>query len=56
MSLERPWQLHWHTQQGFTDLATAAGLTVSAILADGVPPSGHRFALRPDELRVDAAL
>jgi SAM-dependent methyltransferase len=29
--LERPWPLHWHTQQGFSDLAMAAGLDVSAI-------------------------
>jgi hypothetical protein len=29
--LDRPWQLHWHTDQGFTDLATAAGLEVVAI-------------------------
>jgi ubiquinone/menaquinone biosynthesis C-methylase UbiE len=29
--LDRPWQLHWHTEQGFTDLANAAGLEVMAI-------------------------
>jgi hypothetical protein len=29
--LERPWQLHWHTQEGFAALAGAAGLAVSAI-------------------------
>jgi SAM-dependent methyltransferase len=29
--LERPWQLHWHTQEGFAALAAGAGLTVSAI-------------------------
>jgi SAM-dependent methyltransferase len=29
--LERPWQLHWHTQDGFADLAAAAGLTITAI-------------------------
>jgi SAM-dependent methyltransferase len=31
--LERAWQLHWHTQEGFADIATAAGLDVSAIRA-----------------------
>ena len=31
--LERPWHLHWHTQPGFTALATAAGLDVRTILA-----------------------
>lgn len=35
---DRPWLLHWYTQQGFTDLATGAGLRVEAILApDGRP-------------------
>jgi SAM-dependent methyltransferase len=29
--LERPWQLHWHTQEGFAALAFGAGLAVSAI-------------------------
>lgn len=32
-SLERPWVLHWHTQEGFRALAEAAGLTVTAVLA-----------------------
>lgn len=31
--LERPWVLHWHTQTGFRDLATEAGLRVVALLA-----------------------
>jgi SAM-dependent methyltransferase len=30
-TLERAWQLHWHTQPGFAEIATAAGLDVSAI-------------------------
>jgi len=28
--LERPWQIHWHTDDGLTALANAAGLTVTA--------------------------
>ncbi len=36
--LERPWILHWHTQDGFRDLAAAAGLTTAAILdPEGAP-------------------
>ncbi|MBA2607835.1 MAG: class I SAM-dependent methyltransferase [Actinobacteria bacterium] len=31
-ALERPWVLHWHTQDGFRTLAAAAGLTVAAVL------------------------
>ena len=34
--LERPWVLHWHTQEGFRALAEAAGLSVAAVL----DPSG----------------
>ena len=30
--LERPWVLHWHTQDGFRTLAEAAGLVVQAVL------------------------
>lgn len=36
--LERPWQLHWHTQDGFAALAKAAGLEVTTIRAPG---GGH---------------
>ena len=36
--LERPWVLHWHTQEGFRALAEAAGLSVAAVLdADSGP-------------------
>ena len=36
--LERPWILHWHTQDGFRDLAAAAGLETVAVLGgDGEP-------------------
>lgn len=38
--LEREWVLHWHTQAGFRDLGTEAGLKTRAILgADGAPAS-----------------
>lgn len=37
VSEDRPWLIHWYTQAGFRDLATAAGLTVSAVLTtDGL--------------------
>lgn len=37
-TLEREWVLHWHTQSGFRDLATEAGLRVRAVLdSDGKP-------------------
>ena len=45
--LERPWILHWHTQEAFRDLAAAAGLETVAVLgADGEPaaPSATEFA------------
>ncbi len=29
--VDRPWTLHWHTAEGFRELATAAGLTTTAI-------------------------
>lgn len=32
-AVERPWTLHWHTQEGFAALAEGAGLTVSAVMA-----------------------
>ena len=36
--LERPWVLHWHTQEGFRALVEAAGLSVVAVLdADSRP-------------------
>jgi len=36
--LERPWVLHWHTQDGFRALAEAAGLVVQDVLdPDGRP-------------------
>jgi SAM-dependent methyltransferase len=45
-AVERPWTLHWHTQDGFRALAEAAGLGVSAVLApDGSPatPDADQF-------------
>ena len=50
---ERPWVLHWHTQDGFRGLAEEAGLTVSAILAPDGSPAGPDddvfvFWLEPD--------
>lgn len=30
--LERPWVLHWHTQEGFRSLAEAAGLMVESVV------------------------
>lgn len=44
--LERPWVLHWHTQEGFAELAHEAGLRVGAVLApDGsaAPPDASEF-------------
>lgn len=39
-SVEKPWLLHWYTQSGFSELATAAGLSIVAILGrDGRPAS-----------------
>lgn len=36
MSLERPWVVHWHTQESFRHLAASAGLsTVAVLAADG---------------------
>jgi ubiquinone/menaquinone biosynthesis C-methylase UbiE len=31
-AVERPWLLHWHTQDGFRSLAAAAGLTVESVV------------------------
>jgi SAM-dependent methyltransferase len=52
-SEERPWALHWHTQDGFRGLAEEAGLTVSAVLAPDGSPAGPDdtvfvFWLEPD--------
>jgi len=44
---ERPWVVHWHTQEGFRRLAAAAGLHVSAVLTPrGAPaePDDQAFA------------
>jgi SAM-dependent methyltransferase len=44
--LERPWQLHWHTQEGFADLVDAAGLSVMAVrdVSGGpAPPDATAF-------------
>jgi SAM-dependent methyltransferase len=46
-STERPWTLHWHTQEQFAALAEAAGLEVAAIMApDGreAAPDADQFA------------
>ena len=41
--LERPWVLHWHTQDGFRSLAEAAGLAVQAVLdPDGTAGGARR--------------
>jgi hypothetical protein len=42
--LERPWVIHWHTQQGFRELAVDAGLHVSAVLATDGSPAPHDAA------------
>jgi len=47
MSVEKPWLLHWYTQSGFSELATAAGLGIVAIVGrDGRPasPDAHELA------------
>ncbi len=44
---ERPWLLHWYSQDDFADLARTAGLTVTKLLApDGSPadPASTTFA------------
>lgn len=50
---ERPWVLHWHTQEGFRQLAGDAGLLVGGVLAaDGGPaaPDASQFTfwITPD--------
>ncbi|WP_129662682.1 class I SAM-dependent methyltransferase [Phytoactinopolyspora endophytica] len=39
-AVDRQWDLHWHTQDGFRDLARAAGLVTTAIR----DPAGHPAA------------
>jgi SAM-dependent methyltransferase len=53
VSEERPWVLHWHTQEGFRQLVGDAGLLVADVVAaDGGPvePDATQFAfwLTPD--------
>ncbi len=45
-SIEKPWLLHWYTQSGFSELATAAGLSIAAIVA----PDGRPASMNADEL------
>jgi Methyltransferase domain len=50
---ERPWVLHWHTQEGFHQLLGDAGLLAGDVLSpDGRPagPDAHTFTfwVRPD--------
>jgi hypothetical protein len=39
--LERPWALHWHTQEGFRALAEAAGLATAAVLDPNGEPAAE---------------
>jgi len=53
VSKERPWLLHWHTQEGFRQLVGDAGLLVGGVLAaDGTPAGADdeqfTFWLTPD--------
>jgi SAM-dependent methyltransferase len=43
---ERPWLIHWYTQDGFRNLAIAAGLTVVAVLTN----DGRRAGPADDSL------
>lgn len=57
-SVERPWLLHWYSQQRFNELAIGAGLRVEAILAaDGsdAAPDAEQFSfwLRRDDAPTD---
>ena len=50
---DRPWVLHWHTQEGFRQLVGDAGLLVSGILAANGRPAGpddeqFTFLVAPD--------
>lgn len=52
-SEERPWLLHWHTQEGFRQLVGDAGLLVGGVLAADGSPAGtddeqFTFWLTPD--------
>lgn len=55
--LERPWLLHWHTQGGFRELVSQAGLEVQAVLGpDGQPDTATDHACeftlrRPDSYK-----
>ena len=51
--IERPWTLHWHTQEGFRQLVGDAGLLTGGVLApDGSPAAPDAtevaFWLTPD--------
>lgn len=53
VSEERPWLLHWHTQEGFRQLVGDAGLLVGDVLAPDGSPAGaddeqFTFWLTPD--------
>ncbi len=53
VSEERPWLLHWHTQEGFRQLAGDAGLLVADVVAPSGGPaapdaSQFTFWLTPD--------
>jgi len=53
VSEERPWRLHWHTQEGFRQLVGDAGLLVGDLLAADGSPAGpdddqFTFWLTPD--------
>lgn len=57
-SVERPWLLHWYSQERFHELAVGAGLRVEAILAaDGsdAAPDADQFSfwLRRDDAPAD---
>ncbi len=51
---DRPWTLHWHTQEGFRSLASAAGLRTAAVLDERGEPATDdadtfAFWLQPDD-------
>ena len=49
---ERPWVLHWHTQEGFRQLLGDAGLLVGGVLApDGQPRRARRRRSSPSGSR-----
>lgn len=50
---DRPWTIHWHTQDGFRALAAEAGLRTAALLDEhgaAASPDNSTFAfwLEPD--------